>query len=84
LFFALVFGPGVLWNAFFHTCASLLTRSYCPGVLTGLLLYLPLSALLAALALREGLIGVPGLALALGLAAAFHVLEVGHNVFARW
>jgi len=83
-FFALCFGPGVFCNALFHTGASLWSRRYCPGALTGLALYLPLSALLAALAVREGLIGVPALGCALGVAAAFHVLEVGHNVFERW
>lgn len=83
-FFALVFGPGVLCNALFHAGASVLSRSYCPGALTGLLLYVPLSALLATLAVREGLIGVPALAGSLVVASVFHVLEVGHNVFGRW
>src|SRR5262245_45774290 len=76
-FFALVFGPGVLCNALFHAGASVLSWSYCPGALTGLALYLPLSALLATLAVREGLIGVPALAGSLVVALAFHVLEVG-------
>ena len=83
-FFALVFGPGVLCNALFHAGASVLSRSYCPGALTGLALYLPLSALLATLAVREGLISLPALAGSLVVALAFHVLEVGHNVFERW
>jgi hypothetical protein len=83
-FFAFVFGPGVLCNAFFHAGASLASRSYCPGVVTGLAVYLPLAAALTALAAREELIGAPVLGLALGIAAAFHTLEVGHNVFERW
>ena len=34
-------GPGVLCNAVFHLGASGVTRSYCPGAVTGLLVYLP-------------------------------------------
>jgi hypothetical protein len=83
-FFAFVFGPGVPCNAFFHAGASMVSRKYCPGVVTGLVVYLPLSALLATLAVREERIGIPALALAFGIAAAFHTLEVGHNVFERW
>jgi len=83
-FFALIFGPGVFCNALFHLGASLATRSYCAGAVTGLVVYLPLALLLAGLAAREGLIGATGLAAALGVAAVFHTLEVGHNVFARW
>jgi hypothetical protein len=49
-FFAFVFGPGVLCNAFFHAGASLASRTYCPGVVTGLAVYLPLFGLLATLA----------------------------------
>lgn len=84
VFFAAVFGPGVLCNAVFHTGASLASRSYCPGVVTGLAVYLPLFAWLAALAVRDGLIALPVLGVALAVAAAFHTLEVGHNVFERW
>ena len=83
-FFAFVFGPGVFCNAFFHAGASLRSGRYCPGAITGIALYLPLSLVLAALATREGLIGAPALAGALAIAAVFHTLEVGHNVFARW
>ena len=83
-FFALVFGPGVLCNAFFHAGASIASRTRCPGVVTGLAIYLPLSAWLATLAVREGLIALPALGLALAVAAVLHALEVGHNVFARW
>jgi hypothetical protein len=83
-FFAFVLGPGVFCNALFHAAASAWSRSLCPGVITGVLLYLPLSGLLAGLALREGLLTFPALLAALVIAAAFHTLEVGHNVFDRW
>ena len=53
-------------------------------MLTGLLVYLPLSLLLAGLAVREGLLSPFALLAALCIAAPFHALEVGHNVFERW
>ena len=84
LFFAFVFGPGVFCNALFHAAAAAWTRTYCPGVVTGLLVYLPLSILLAVLVVREALITPSTLLLALLVAVAFHTLEVGHNVFKRW
>lgn len=83
-FFAFVFGPGAFCNALFHAGATGLTRTYCPGVLTGLLLYVPLSALLVFLGLRDGLFTVTFLVTALVVAGTFHTIEVGHNVFKRW
>lgn len=83
-FFALWLLPGLFCNAFFHLGASALSRTYCPGAVTGALLYLPLSVWLASLALGEGLLSAASLGVALAIAAAFHTLEVGHNVFARW
>jgi len=84
LFLALVYGPGVLCNAFFHAGATIVSRTYCPGAVTAVLLYLPLSILLLARMLQDGLLGVPALSGALALAMAVHTLEVGHNVFKRW
>ena len=48
------------------------------------MVYLPLSVLLVLLGLRDGLFTVRFLLPALALAATFHTLEVGHNVFKRW
>lgn len=83
-FFALVFGPAVTCNAVFHCGATVVSRAYCAGAVTGVTLYLPLSLVLATLALREGLVTGPALAAALAVAAVVHTLEVGHNVFKRW
>lgn len=81
---ALVIGPGMFWNGLFHLGATLLSRSYCAGVFTGLALYLPLCVRLGRQAVREGLISPQLLATAVVVALAVHVAEVGHNVFKRW
>jgi len=83
-FFALLLLPGTFCNALFHLGASVATRTYCAGALTGLVVYVPLSLLLAVLAVQEGLMSASALVAALGVAAVFHTLEVGHNVFERW
>ena len=83
-FFALLFLPGVLCNAFFHAGASALTRTYCPGAITGAFLYVPFALWLAGLAVHEGLSSPPALGAAFAIAVVFHTLEVGHNVFERW
>ena len=83
-FFAIVLGPAVFCNALFHAGASLHSRVYCPGTLTGVVVYLPLSCLMGVLAVREGLASGLSLVAALFLAALIHVSEVGHNVFKRW
>ena len=67
-----------------HSGATALTRTYCPGVITSLLVYVPLSALLVFLALREGLFTGTLLMAALAVAGILHAIEVGHNVFKRW
>lgn len=84
LFFAFVFTPAVLFNTIFHTCASLFTRSYCPGVITALTIYIPLFVLITKLALSEGFLSVSTLIATLVLAVGFHTWEVGHNVFKAW
>jgi len=78
---AVVIGPGIFWNSFFHLAATLRSRRYCAGLFTGVALYVPLCALLARQAIREALISPVVLAMALGVAL---VVEVGHNVFKRW
>jgi len=84
LFFTLVFAPGIFWNAWFHAGATVVTRSYCPGVVTAVTVYLPLSALVVVLALRDGLCTPRLLFVTFSIGAVVHGLEVGHNVFKRW
>lgn len=77
-------GPGVFWNAAFHVGASAVSRSYCAGAVTAILLHVPLSAALAWLAVRDGLLSVEAVVGLFALAGVVHTLEVGHNVFKRW
>ena len=82
-FLAIVFGPGVFCNAWFHIGGTVLSRTYCPGVITGVLVYLPLSLIVAVSGMREGLFTPRLMVAAFAVAAIFHTLEVGHNVFKR-
>lgn len=84
VFFGLIFGPGVLFNALFHLGATIRYRQYCPGAITGMVLYLPLAIVLLALSIREAAIGPQAVVWALTVAAVFHTLEVGYSVFKRW
>ena len=84
VFFTAFFGPSIACNALFHIGGSLLTRTYCPGVVTSVVLYVPATVLLATAVLRAGLLRPTTLAVAFAVAAVFHVAEVGHNVFKRW
>jgi hypothetical protein len=81
---ALLLAPGLFWNACFHVGATCWCRTYCPGAVTGLLVYVPFSVWLAHLAIRDGVMGWRPLAVAAGVGLAAHVIEVGHNVFKRW
>jgi hypothetical protein len=47
-------------------------------------IYLPLFAVITALAYREGLLGRGALITTLVLADVFRAWEVGHNVFKVW
>lgn len=72
-----------IWNAVFHLGASLIHRTYCPGVITAVLFYPFLFGKLSGLALRSGLIGFWPWLMALGIAGVVHVLDVLHNVYFR-
>ena len=83
-FFAFVFAPSAFFNTFFHAGATVISGRYCPGLLTGLTLYLPLFYFLNRLALHEGLLEFRSVLLALIIAGIFHAAEVGHNVYKAW
>jgi hypothetical protein len=77
-------GSAVAWNGCFHLAATLWSRSYCPGTVTGVALYLPFAVWVARLAVRDGVIANGWLAAAFAVALVGHVAEVGHTVFKRW
>jgi hypothetical protein len=66
----------LFWNALFHLATTLAFARYSPGLVTGLLLYLPLSLLVVAGARRSGRLGVPALAVAVVLGGALTPLVV--------
>jgi uncharacterized protein with HXXEE motif len=84
LFLTFLLAPSVCFNALFHAGASLLTRTYCPGVVTAILIYLPLFILLTERVYTERLLTPFALAASLLVAGLFHTWEVGHNVFKAW
>jgi hypothetical protein len=82
--FAVVLIPSMGWNAVFHAGATVASRTYCPGLITALALYLPLVSTLGCLALREDVLSAGTLLGAVGVAGVFHAAEVGHNVYKAW
>jgi hypothetical protein len=59
-------------NGFFHARATLRTRTYSPGVVTGVILYIPLAVVGGTYLLRTGLVSpltaIQGVAIAAGYA----------------
>ena len=84
VFFAFIFAPSLFFNALFHAGATVVTREYCPGVITAVTLYVPIFFLVARLAWQESLLDFRKLITVLIVAGSFHVWEVGHNVFKAW
>ena len=84
LFFAFVFAPAALFNTLFHAGGSLVTKTYCPGAVTSVGIYLPLFVLITARIHKEAVLSTAGLCIAAAIAGIFHAWEVGHNVFKRW
>jgi hypothetical protein len=84
VFFAFVFAPSVFFNTLFHAGATIFTREYCPGVITALILYLPVFFFVSRLAWRENLLDLRTLTAGVVIAGTLHTWEVGHNVFNAW
>lgn len=82
--FAFVIIPAIFWNMFFHVGATVYFGSYCPGVVTAVLIYIPLFLLVTKSALKDGLLKRNSAFLAIIIAGVFHFFEVGHNVFKAW
>jgi hypothetical protein len=84
VFFALMFAPGLMFNTIFHAGGTIVTREYCPGVITAVTIYMPVFYFVSRLAWRENLLDLRTLIIGLIIAACFHTWEVGHNVFKAW
>ena len=67
--FTLMFTPSIFYNTLFHAGATAYFGVYCPGLLTALVVYLPLYGFVGTLAYREGLLstrlGLASLAISL-------------------
>jgi Protein of unknown function with HXXEE motif len=83
-FLTFMFTPSLFFNTLFHAGATLYFRAYCPGVLTALIVYLPLYGYVSVLANRSGVIGARTGLVSFVTAGVFHLAEVGHNVFKAW
>ncbi len=84
VFFAFIFTPAIFYNTLFHAGATAYFGVYCPGLLTALVLYVPLYFFLSTLAFREGLLSKRLGLISFVIAGLFHAAEVGHNVFKAW
>lgn len=84
LFFTFLFAPAVFWNVFFHAGATVYFGTYCPGVVTALVIYIPVFVVVTKTALKEGLLVRKSAGLVIAIAGVFHFFEVGHNVFKAW
>ena len=80
LFFALCFSEIVL-NGLFHVGATALSGVYCPGLITALILYLPLFWYLSQVAYREGLLTNTLGVVAFLIAVVIHTVDVATSVF---
>jgi hypothetical protein len=76
--FGLIGIYAVLVNALVHLAPALVTRRYNPGLVTAIVLFLPLGGLGAWLVTATGRAGVPYHLLGLGVALALHLAIVGY------
>ena len=80
-FYTGVLTQEALWNTAFHAVMTGRHRAYSPGLVTALVLFLPLWWRVPRLAMREGLLTPRGVALAALAAGALHALVVARQVF---
>jgi len=80
LFFALCFSESVL-NGLFHVGATAFSGGYCPGLITALVLYLPLFWYPSEIAYRERLLTNTLGLVAFLIAAVIHIMDVAASVF---
>ena len=73
----------LLVNAFVHVAGSLRAKAYAPGLVTAVILYVPLSLVAFVMAVKEDLVSTQGLIIAMALGVLYHILLVGYLWFAR-
>jgi Protein of unknown function with HXXEE motif len=78
LVFSLSIASLLVFNGLTHLAGSLRARRYAPGIVTGLLLYLPLGITAYALFLRSGQLSVSQALLSGVLGIAYQLVPVGY------
>jgi hypothetical protein len=78
LVFGLSIGSLLVFNGLTHLGGSLRARKYAPGMISGLLLYLPLGLTAYVLFLRSGQLSVPQALLSVALGFAYQIIPVGY------
>ena len=78
LVFSLSIGSLLLFNGLTHLAVSLRARSYAPGMVSGLLLYIPLGITAYILFLRSGQISVSQALVSSLLGITYQVIPIGY------
>jgi hypothetical protein len=78
LVFGLSIGSLLVFNGLTHLAGSLRAGRYAPGMISGLLLYLPLGITAYVLFLRSGQLSVPQALLSVALGMAYQIMPVGY------
>ena len=81
LFYSTILTQQALWNTVFHVGSTAGFSAYSPGLVSSLLLFIPLWWQLTRLALSEGLISGRGVAVATMIAGLIHGVVVAQQVF---
>jgi hypothetical protein len=80
-YYSIVLTQQALVNTLFHAGTTVVFGAYSPGVVTSLLVFLPLWYYLTLLALEEGLLTKRGAVVATAIAVLVHAVVVAQQVF---
>jgi hypothetical protein len=73
----------LLVNALIHVAGSLRAKAYAPGLVTAVILYVPLSLAAFVIAAKESFVSTQGLVVAMALGFLYHILLLGYLWFAH-
>jgi hypothetical protein len=73
----------LLVNALIHVAGSLRAKAYAPGLVTAVILYVPLSLAAFVIAAKESFVSTQGLVVAMALGFLYHLLLLGYLWFAH-